>query len=268
MPMVRILVRSAVSVWGVLKRKGRHKIRAMITALCMKKWISYMPWIDCGGMTESISTALGHVFAAFADVECPTEIEVSPVKKAEDYQVLLHVPRESLNAEQFSGYLFGVFHTVGGAEDFLYFFPRLLELAAENGTEILRELLFQKSGLAEWRLWRSDRVVAFQAYLTAVIESFSTYSWSEDEMDSWICALSYCVEDLDCQLEGLMSSSEAANHNLIELYESNSETLLKRNALRNPFWPASSRVHDRIVTWFSRPGVVKRIYDIYQSRDL
>lgn len=214
-------------------------------------------------MTDAIRSAIQQIYAAFADARRPTQIPCSPVKDERDYHAITHVPLRQLTAEQVASYAFSVFYTVGGLEDFAYVFPRLIELATEDFTSLEREVLFKKPNLAGWPNWRKDRQKSFQDYLDAMVAAFGVRRWpDEDELDSWICSLSFCLNDLDTRLDVLLSESEAANHNLILFHQANSVALFK-NRLSNSFWERTDDLHSRIVRWFGRDDVVKKLANVY-----
>ncbi len=216
-------------------------------------------------MTDTIRSAIHRLYAAFADAKRPPRIHCSPVKDERDYHAITHIPLGQLTAEQVASYAFSVFYTVGGLEDFEYVFPRLIELATEDFTSLEREVLFKKPTLAGWPNWRKDRQKAFQDYLDAMVAAFGVRRWpDEDELDSWICSLSFCLDDLDARLDVLLSGSEAANHNLILFHQANSEALVK-GRLSNSFWERTDDVHSQIVRWFERDDVARRIAELYQA---
>lgn len=214
-------------------------------------------------MTDTIRSAIQQVYAAFADAKRPSQIPCSPVKDERDYHAITHVSLRQLTAEQVASYAFSVFYTVGSMEDFEYVFPRLIELATEDFTSLEREVLFKKPNLAGWPNWRKDRQKAFQDYLDAMVAAFGVRRWPDEaELDSWICSLSFCLDDLDARLDVLLSGSEAANHNLILFHKANSVALFK-NRLSNSFWERADDLHSRIVRWFGRDDVVKKLANVY-----
>ena len=180
-------------------------------------------------MTDAVLSAIEQLYTAFADAKRPSFILCSPVKDEREYQAFTYLPLKQINAEHAAGYASSVFYTVGSLEDFEYAFPRLIELATEDFTGIEREVLFKKPVLAGWPEWRHDRRLAFQAYLDAIIGAFGMHHWPYGrDLDSWVCALSFCMPDLDSRLEVLLSGTEAADHNLLLFFEANSKSLLKR----------------------------------------
>lgn len=213
-------------------------------------------------MTPEIRQAIEGLYTAFADAKRPSEIALSPVKDPADFATLLTTPLRQLTADQLWQHSFSLFYTVGDLTEFEYFFPRIIELASEPFSPLEIEVVYQKPALAGWpNEWRKGRRKAFQDYLDAVAASWASTAC---EIGSWVCALSFCLPDIDRRLEVLMSGSDAANANLLSLYEGNSESLT-RNRLSNSFWDRSSDTHARVVAWLKREDVQQRIQQLYQA---
>lgn len=211
----------------------------------------------------SIHDAIEGLYRAFADAKRPSEIALSPVKDPADFATLLTTPLRQLTAEQLWHYSFSLFYTVGDVTEFEYFFPRIIELASEPESRLQIEVIFQKPSMAGWpKEWRKDRQRAFQAYLDAVVTSWVA---TVCEIDSWICALSYCLPDIGQCLEVLISGSDAANENLLSFYERNCESLA-RHRLINSFWDRSSETHTKVVAWLQRPQVQQRIQQLSKAK--
>lgn len=213
-------------------------------------------------MTPDVHRAIEGLYTAFAAAKRPSDIPMSPVKDPADFASLLITPLRQLTAEQLWQYSFSLFKTVGDTPDFEYFFPRIIELATDPFSRLEIEVVFQKPAMAGWPDdWRKDRRQAFQSYLDAMIASWSVTTC---EIDSWVCALSFCLPDIDRRLEVLMSGSDAANENLLSFYAGNSESL-SRHRLGNAFWDISSGTHAKVVAWLEREDVLKRVGQLTEA---
>ncbi|MFG2248893.1 hypothetical protein [Spirillospora sp. NPDC048823] len=73
------------------------------------------------------------LYAAFADVPRPAELHGCPCCVAADEgRPLLAAPLRDLTAEDLARYAAKALNTWGGPQEFRYFTPRLLELAADD----------------------------------------------------------------------------------------------------------------------------------------
>lgn len=213
-------------------------------------------------MTPSIPQAIEGLYTAFAAAKRPNEIALSPVKDPADFAPLLITPLRQLTADQLWQYSFSVFYTLGDVAEFEYFFPRIIELASEPFSPLEIGVVFQKPAMAGWpNEWRKDRRNAFQSYLDAMVASWAT---TVCDISGWVCALSFCLPDIDQRLEILMSGSDAANENLISFYEGNCESLA-RHRLSNAFWDRSSETHAKVVAWLQRKDVQERIEHLTEA---
>lgn len=207
-------------------------------------------------MTKAVQAALEGLYEAFADSRCPARIELSPVKDEADFLPLIRVPLRELSAEQLWGYTYSVFYTVGGEEDFFYLLPRILELASVPYSPFDNEVVFKKVVLSGWPGgWGLQRRLAFDSYLHAIVAS-----WQElvIDMDSWVCGLAFCFSDLPSHLDTLLGGGASATSNLIQFYETNSQSLLKQK-LRNEFWERSGENYLAVLHWLQRPDVERCI---------
>lgn len=213
-------------------------------------------------MTPEILNAIEGLYTAFAAAKRPSFIDISPVKDPADFAMLLTTPLRELTSDQLWQHSFSLFLTVGNIAEFEYFFPRIIELASLPFSPLEIEVVFKKPAMAGWPIkWRKDRRNAFQAYLDAVVASWAT---TVCEIGGWICALSFCLSDIDRHLNVLMSGSDAANENLLSFHEENSQTLA-RHRLSNSFWDRSSDTHARVVAWLERADVQQRIQHLKEA---
>lgn len=212
-------------------------------------------------MTEALQRAIEEVYKAFEDVARPGDICMSPFKDPEEFKALLQVPLRKLSDQDLWAYHYSATLTVGTEEDFCYFLPRLLELAAMMETSLDREMVFDKIPRTGWpEGWPERRRRAFQSYMDAVCGA-----WKEievPEMDRWVCALAFCHSDMAACLELLLTDSAAAQRNLLNLFEANSAYLMKER-LGNSFWETSSEGYIQVLAWLNRMDVHDRIQHLY-----
>src|SRR5688572_5553245 len=82
-------------------------------------------------MTPSLQQAITGVYAAFADVQRPRSVEGCPCCiDRKGISILLSKPLRELSPDDLTHYAASAFLTVGAAEDYVYFLPRILEILA------------------------------------------------------------------------------------------------------------------------------------------
>lgn len=214
-------------------------------------------------MTPAVLHAIEGLYTAFAAAKRPSFICMSPVKDPADFASLLTTPLRQLTSEQLWQYSFSLFNTVGDATEFEYFFPRIIELATSPYSDLEIEVVFKKPSMAGWPdAWPKGSRKAFQAYLDAMVSSWAT---TVCDINGWVCALSFCLPDIDKYLEVLLSGTDAANGNLLTFYADNCQKLPKHR-LSGAFWDSTSDTYARVVTWLLRQDVQQKVQQLSEAK--
>jgi hypothetical protein len=172
---------------------------------------------------------------------------------------LVRVPRESLSAKELDVYAFKAMTTVGNADDFRYFWPRLAELAISDALSTDREVLFGKPLYGRHSSWPQSEQDALRLLAAALSERFAVETPDEFDIDSWLCAIARLIEtigDLAPFLAPLTRSTEAARENLLVLVDRNWQSIDERERPSNAFWDDAPHGAASFVAWFRhRPEV-------------
>ncbi|MEU8799281.1 hypothetical protein [Spirillospora sp. NPDC048819] len=193
------------------------------------------------------------LYAAFADVARPAELHGCPCCVASDEgRPLLARPLRDLTAEDLARYAAKALSTWGGPEDFRYFAPRLLELAADDafGYRLDAEVIFIKLGEAGWRDWPQREAIVdfFHAFWTRTLAAFP----ARPSVGTALCALGGAGADMGPLLDewGTLTSEQAIRH----LHEFVSLDMVWRHGrprLSNAFWDTSSRPSRQVIAWLT-----------------
>lgn len=192
------------------------------------------------------------LYAAFADVPRPAELRGCPCCVASDEgRPLLARPLRDLTAEDLARYAAKALSTWGGPEEFRYFAPRLLELAAGDAFGRLdAEVVFIKLGEAGWRDWpqREALVDFFHAFWTRTLAAFP----ASPSVGTALCALGGAGPDMGPFLDewGTLTSERAIRH-LHELVRLEMVWRHGRPRLSNAFWNTSSRPYRQVIVWLT-----------------
>lgn len=200
--------------------------------------------------------AMEELYAAFADVPHPRDLDGCPCCVGPDEgRPLLTRPLRTLAAAALARYAAKALSTWGGPEDFRYFAPRLLELAADDAFgRPDAEVVFIKLGQAGWRDWphpQHDAVAAFlAAFWTRTLAAFP----ARPSAATALCALAGADADMGPFLDewGSALASEPA---LRHLHTFVTEELIWRRGrparLGNAFWDASSSPYQQVIAWLT-----------------
>ncbi len=164
-----------------------------------------------------------------------------------------------ISPEDLGEYASSVFLTRGALPDFLYFLPRLLEIAATDwewwpGPEILGRALKD----ARFKSWSIPHTGALVLYLDAVLDEAVARENAGGWIDSWICALGKMYDDITPGLERLIQHPPL----VLSFYEQNSACLAK-GKLSNSFWDHSSPTYRQTLHWFHSREVQSIIKSAY-----
>ncbi|MGP4022798.1 hypothetical protein [Actinomadura sp. 3N407] len=192
------------------------------------------------------------LYAAFADVPRPAELHGCPccVGPDEGRPLLAH-PLRDLTAEDLARYAAKALNTWGGPEEFRYFAPRLLELAADDAFGWPDpEIVFTKFREAGWHDWpqRGAVIAFFHAFWTRTLAGYPTCP----SVDTALCALGGAGPDMGPFLDewGALTSEQAIRH-LHEFVSLEPTWRRQRPRLGNAFWDTSSRPYRQVVAWLT-----------------
>jgi hypothetical protein len=159
-----------------------------------------------------------------------------------------------LTAEELDRYARKAMTTVGHAEAFRYFLPRIIELAVEGSLLVDREVVFSKIRLGKWHEWPIYEREALERFARALAATFATSTYDEWELDEWVCALGSFVDQWPAILDPLLTGTPAAKENLTTLLAHNDPTQWDGD-LPNAFWDEGNPNRALFVEWMRRPDV-------------
>jgi len=211
-------------------------------------------------MSQKTERAIESLYEAFGKGPKPHSINGCPCcLDHKDICTLLSTPLRSLTGEELSPYASSVFLTVGGETDFLYFLPRILEISATDASWWPDpEVVLGKLRYAGWENWPSDQRRAVLAFIDAVLSD--SISDPDSDLDSWICAIAHCVDDMAPYLKRVSGSTAA----FVRLYEANSQRLTK-GKLSNAFWEDAPAAASQVIEWFKSSEIQRAIRDYYEG---
>ena len=207
----------------------------------------------------SLSDSIETLYAAFRDVPKPRKIDGCPCC-IDDKNIckLLSKPLRKITGGELASYSSSAFLTVGEEADYLYFLPRILEIACiEAGWYPDTEVIGRAIGQAAPERWIEERREAFTNVLSAKMRELveEAYGWTIDE---WICAVAKMGLDIRPFLYQIEQSAEA----VLAYYGCNSQALMKHK-LGNAFWDRGDQGLEEVIAWFESPKIAQIILDGY-----
>jgi hypothetical protein len=213
-------------------------------------------------MNPNFEAAIERLYAAFAR-PTPAAVEGCPCcTTEEELRVLVETPLRELTADQFGWYGSKALTTVGNAEDFRYFWPRLVELAARGDLRADREVVFSKSqdgGVAFVAGGGADRHGALRGRAAGRFLRDGVRRVGAGQ-------LGRLLEDLPPWLAPLLRDTPAAARNLPGLYSLN-EPKLARGRLASPFWRDEPEAAAAVAAWLRSDEVAAALARFHASQD-
>ncbi|MFJ3637934.1 hypothetical protein [Streptomyces sp. NPDC090112] len=191
--------------------------------------------------------------AAFGAVPRPTEIDSCPCcLRPEEAAVLLSTPRRQLRADDLVSYGVNVMDTVGSAEDFRYFAPRLLELSLViDGMDWPDlEVTFIKLARADWQSWPEAAILA--ELMDALWADILTQDPSWLDVGALLCALGSAQPSITQRLHAWSALDNAASiANLHDFVTTQTDIRKGRLVPRNAYWDSTSATFAELSSWLS-----------------
>ncbi len=201
------------------------------------------------GMTERRVAAVEGLYAAFGHVRRPSRVAGCPHCVAPDEdRTLLDRPLRSLTHRDLARYAVKALSTWGGAEEFRYFVPRLLELADVLD---LPPVLFGKFRDAGWLGWPADERAAVEAFLAAWWADTLDRFPAEPDAAEILCCVGRAGADPWPYLErwGELTGVAAVRH--LHAFVLYGVEWTRGPRLADAFWDRGSAAHVRVVEWLT-----------------
>lgn len=147
---------------------------------------------------DKLDQAIETLYRVFARYEVPTHL-VAPAHREPETLVreLTSVPLRELSGRPIRVYAFWATTTVGNADDYRHFLPRILELAALNSpkqSQVEPWIIASRLDHARWRTWPEVEQAAIEA-LFFVAWEHTVGDYREDAL--WFVGIAAAQLDLD-----------------------------------------------------------------------
>jgi len=208
---------------------------------------------------RTMSEAIEGLYRAFAAIPKPLHIDGCPCCiDRKEIGVLLAKSLRAIAPNELASYASSAFLTVGDVADYLYFLPRIMEIAATDPSWWpTPEVTGRAIKTAKPEMWTTAQQTALNDYLEAVtgtaIQSGNYYL-----LDEWMCAIARMGFSVRPYLEQIGSCPPA----VLAYFQANVESL-PRNRLKNAFWELSCPMHDVIVDWFFSEEIARIPFEAY-----
>lgn len=213
---------------------------------------------------RKLDAAIADVYLAFAAVPKPDEISgCQHCLPAHEANTLLSTPLREITEGQISSYAADVFLTVGESGDFLFFWPRILELSVKG--RFLwpdPEVVLGKLRLANWRSWDNDLKLTVQALIDLkfglVLEQGDV-----DEIDSWLCGIGRSHDDVQPYLGQLV---DVSSRDALLGFALINVSFYEKGKLTNAFWDDAPATAQQVIAWMNSDATRTLLTEEYGMR--
>jgi hypothetical protein len=200
---------------------------------------------------KTLQECINELYAAFSDVPAPKHVDGCPccVGHRRIPQLLSSSLRE-IAPDDLAPYAFSAILTVGEVSDYLYFFPRIVEVSVIElswwpDIEVTAKKM-RETNFGSWPPWRKN---AFEAVLAPTFHHL-LQAGQYCDLGGWLCACGNLELDVRPYLAAIGTVPEA----VLSYFEDN-EPCLKARRLCRGSWDLPNAAHDQIVEWFYSPQI-------------
>lgn len=189
-----------------------------------------------------LDEAIEDLYSAFGNSKRPYRFEGCPCCRDDEVMKQMTIKdRRDLSPDELARYARKAISTQGSVDDYLYFFPRIIEIMINDPGWIDWEVPFGKIGETDPSNWPGPQRQGLESFFLTLLKHQMTLDHYDDGgtvLDELICCVGLSGLDLDPFLADVLAYPAA----LASFYNSNFDWL-QAGILNNAFW-GSTRTFD------------------------
>jgi hypothetical protein len=215
--------------------------------------------------TDALRSAIERSYEAFALEPRPTRWRAAPHRDGDALlRQLTAVPLADLTDEAIDPYSSWAITTVGSAQDYKYFLPRILALAVSGTGSVGADppVIAGRLKMSQWESWpAAQRDAVLNLFETAFHSSLAGEGDGWMDIENWLCGLAH----LDGPLEPFLlawaeAASAEAGLQLSRFVQGNAKRLVKGDGIASGFWDdVDIAVRQRVSAWLLSEQVRQRL---------
>ncbi|MEW6630586.1 MAG: hypothetical protein AB1440_06930 [Pseudomonadota bacterium] len=214
-------------------------------------------------MPPELQDAIDNCYEAFVWYPTPRRLDASSARDAAAIlKALTSAPLRKLTGEHLGSYAGWAMTTVGDADDYRHFLPRILELAIGDQSHIGLDppAIAGKLIYAGWPAWPGEQQAAVRMVFAEAWRHGLRQHPDEYDPSGWLTGIALIGGDLDAALEAWLSSpSPNAVLQLAEFFRGEAERLIVDGADRNYWEKAGDGTIERMRRWLLGEPVLDRL---------
>ena len=213
-------------------------------------------------MHKKLQQRIKEVYTACAEFPKPVDINSCECCHTEEQKnLLVSVSLDSLTCDQLVDFVISAFNTIGDADTFLYFTPRILELAFTNYQDFDCDIGLLGHKLYQSRFWERNK--RLQTSIDAALLAHFEHQVLQDtdwnyELCEWVCCVGNATPNIEPFLDLLFDSEYFK-----KFYDSEHQHAMK-GKLGDAFWEKNHGNRDKIVRWLLSSASQARYWSFHQ----
>lgn len=182
---------------------------------------------------------------------------------AKQITLLLNKELSEISAEEISSYASSVFLTVGSKSDFMYFFPRILELSlTDKFCWPDPEVVFNAVVNSDYETWSNEQKNIVNKLLKSKFVDLLSLGEDGCDIDQWLAAIARIEPNISHYLQLL--ENDKYKSAFCKFVDWNADTT--SNRLSNGFWEECKAQEQQVITWLRQGKAAKFLNDKYRIR--
>jgi len=205
------------------------------------------------------------LYASFSKHTKPKSIDACKCcVNADEITLLLGKNLREISAAEISNYASSVFLTAGSKSDFMYFFPRILELSLTDKFNWPDpEVVFNSVLNSEYDSWSEYQKDTVNFLLKDKFNELFETDEDGSDIEQWLCAISRVEPSISYYLDLIENHTDiTVLHRFVDW---NSDAI-PSNKLANEFWDKCPEQEKQVVVWLRQGKSAKHLYDMYGMR--
>lgn len=202
------------------------------------------------------------LYDIFSSYNKPQSIEACPCcMNDNEINLLLTKELQNLTSNDLCSYATVVFQTVGSKKDYMYFFPRILELCLENKLGWPDpEIVFRSIRVASWEIWKKpEKNIVLELFKSKFIQLAETAD-NGSQINQLLCAISFINNNINKFLHIL--EKYEVNGSYYDFIECNLK-FFTTGRLTNKFWRDCPKQEQQVIKWLHNDKVSTYLYSQY-----
>lgn len=214
---------------------------------------------------DPLLSAIERGYEAFAREPRPTHWRAAPGRDGDALlQMLTAVPLHELSDDAIDPYASWAITTVGSAQDYRYFLPRILELAVAGTGSVGADppVIVSRLKMSQWENWpAAQRDAVLNLFEAAFLGSLEGEGHGWMEIENWLCGLASLDRPLEPFLRAWAEASSAeAGLQLSRFVQGDAKRLARGDSIASGFWDeVDIGIRQRVSAWLLSEAVRHRL---------